>query len=107
VSEDLHAKGLRSRTVKVADTIVRVTSYEIGTRFSSRVDNLDPGGNIARGRGNTREEAEEQALSSAALALELLASRKALRQVTENLQRGARSAQAATETRRRRGDPER
>lgn len=85
---------MRSRTVRLADLLVRVTSYEIGSRYSCRVDNLDPGGNIARGRGNTRDEAEEQALASAALTLELANSRKAIQEATENLRRGARPADA-------------
>ncbi|MCB9597384.1 MAG: hypothetical protein H6719_31960 [Sandaracinaceae bacterium] len=55
-----------------------MTSYLVGVRYSARVDNIDPGGIIGRGRGATREEAETLALDDAELRLALSHSRQAL-----------------------------
>ncbi len=69
----------------LSGVLVRVCSYPVGTSFSCRVDNADPGANIARGRGGTRAEAERNAIESAALALELRSATQALRDATKRL----------------------
>lgn len=42
---------------------IDIQSYSIGGRFFCHISNTDPGATIARGRGATREEAIEEALT--------------------------------------------
>ena len=58
------------RKTEAAGWEVNVTSYQLGDRFYSTVDNISPGAWIAKTEGTTREEAEKKALDRAA---ELLA----------------------------------
>jgi hypothetical protein len=44
---------------------VRLTSYRLGAEYLCVADDYDPGANIGRGRGPTREAAEAQALAAA------------------------------------------
>jgi len=67
------------RTVHLGPHEVCVTSYPIGRKFSSRVDNVSPGANIGRGMGETRAEAETAALAGAAARLGLPDIERALR----------------------------
>jgi len=58
-------RELRVREEEVGRWRVRITSYRIEVGFACVADNVDPGANIARTRGATREEAEGQALAIA------------------------------------------
>lgn len=80
---DLATNGYESRVVSLAGVDVRVSSYTLGSRFSCRVDNLDPGGNIARGSGPTRADAESTAMEAARLALELRSASANMRAVVD------------------------
>ncbi|MEC7519065.1 MAG: hypothetical protein VYE22_04320 [Myxococcota bacterium] len=82
MSEQFRSNGMESRLTTVADVEVRVTSYVVGKRYSCRIDNVDPGGNIARATGATREEAESAALDNAALTLEMQSARARLTKAT-------------------------
>ena len=64
---------------------IRVTSYLVGKRFACRIDNIDPGTIIGRGRGASREEAEDAALAGATLKLGLSLARTSLRKSLEHL----------------------
>lgn len=44
---------------------VSVTTYKIGDRYHCRINNIDPGGTIARGEGTSADEAQKQALGKA------------------------------------------
>jgi hypothetical protein len=44
---------------------VRLCSYRLGDEYHCTADNVEPGANIARARGATREEAERSALERA------------------------------------------
>jgi hypothetical protein len=44
---------------------INVVSYRLGERFYCAVDNVDPGARLARGEGESREEAESRALEKA------------------------------------------
>jgi len=57
----------------------------IGGRYCARVDNVDPGAIIGRGQGATRAEAEQQAIESAALTLNLRDASQAMRRSAELL----------------------
>jgi hypothetical protein len=59
-------EGLREREEQVGRWRVRLTSYRLGVEYLCVADDLDPGANIARARGASREEAEERALAQAA-----------------------------------------
>ncbi|HET6469424.1 MAG TPA: hypothetical protein VFG43_13710 [Geminicoccaceae bacterium] len=61
----LRALDYRSRRTELAGWPVRVTSYQLGDRFRSEVDNVDPGAVIARAEAASREEAEEIACTKA------------------------------------------
>ena len=80
-------QGYREREERIDAVLVRITSYEVGRRFSCRIDNLDPGGNIARGMGDTREAAEAQAIESARLTLAMRSSGLGLRRAIDSLNR--------------------
>jgi hypothetical protein len=73
------------RTETVEGMTVGVTSYKVGTRYSARVDNIDPGAIIARAQGSTRIEAERDALENAALTLRLRDASQAMRRSAESL----------------------
>ena len=85
MTENVHAAGLQSRLETLEGFQVQITSYQVGRFWSCRVDNVDPGANIARGRGETRDEAEESALESAALTLAMRRSRRAIDTATKAL----------------------
>jgi hypothetical protein len=59
------AEELRSREEVVGGWPLRLTSYRCGGEFVCVAANVDPGANIARARGTSREEAEERALVQA------------------------------------------
>lgn len=44
---------------------LRVTSYKLGDKYLCTIDNIDPGANVAKAEGSTREEAEASALAEA------------------------------------------
>lgn len=83
----MSAAGFRESVETLDGVEVRVTSYEVGRRFSCRVDNRDQSGNIARGMGDTREAAEAAAREQAHLALQLRSSGRAMRDVANSLGR--------------------
>jgi hypothetical protein len=83
------AQGLQERRKTVEGHEVRVVSYKIGDRFGSRVDNIDPGDVIGRGRGATREEAEDAAVEAASLRLGLTSAREMLQKSVGHLNRGS------------------
>ena len=58
------------RRLELSGFPVRVVSYRLESTYHATVDNVEPGGRIARGEGPTREAAEEAALADAARRLE-------------------------------------
>ncbi len=82
MTQPFRPAGLETREIEIAGLTVRLSSYEVGRRFSCRVDNIDPGGNIARATGATREEAEKAAIESATLAIDLRSMRSRLAEST-------------------------
>jgi len=73
------------RTETIGGRAVGLTSYKVGARYCARVDNVDPGAIIGRGQGATRAEAEQQAIESAALTLNLRDASQAMRRSAELL----------------------
>ncbi len=57
----------QSRRQELAGWPVGIVSYRLGDRFICEVDNVSPGGRIARAEGATREQAEAAALADAEL----------------------------------------
>ncbi len=49
---------------------VKVTSYKIGERYFCHITNVDPDATIARARGDSRDEAETEALRRATARLQ-------------------------------------
>jgi hypothetical protein len=56
----------RERLERVGRWTVRLLSYRLGDEYLCTADNVDPGANLARSRGVTREAAEAEALARAA-----------------------------------------
>ncbi len=61
----IKVEGHQSELTEIHGVEVRVTSYQIGKRYFCHVSNVDPGATIARGAGDSRDEAWEVALSKA------------------------------------------
>lgn len=61
----LRPEQYRERREKAPPFEIRVVSYRLGERWHCKIDNVDPGANIARAEGGTREQAEEAALAKA------------------------------------------
>jgi hypothetical protein len=61
----IQVEGHESEQAEINGVQIKVTSYQIGERYFCHVTNIDPGATIARGEGDTREEAREVALSKA------------------------------------------
>jgi hypothetical protein len=55
----------RDREESVGPWRVRLVSYRLGGEYLCTADNVDPGANVARARGATRDEAEARALAQA------------------------------------------
>lgn len=47
-----------ARVERVGEWSIRLTSYKLGNVYFCVADNVDPGAVIARGTGDTREQAE-------------------------------------------------
>jgi len=58
----LAAAGYRMRVTESAGRPLRITSYSLGTVWIAVADNVDPGATLARCRGESREDAEADAL---------------------------------------------
>jgi len=54
-----------NRTLELAGWPVRLTSYKLGDRYVSKVDNVSPGAQIARAEAATQAEAEQEAIEQA------------------------------------------
>ncbi len=65
----------RERTEPVPPFKMHIMSYRLGDVFYCIIDNVDPGANIARAEGSTREDAESKAVTKAKERLEYSASR--------------------------------
>ncbi len=58
----MNAEDYQERRLDLDGWPVRLTTYRIGETYYCHADNVSPGANIARGRGATREEAENWAI---------------------------------------------
>ena len=65
----------RERTEAAAPFRMHIISYKLGEKFYCTIDNVDPGANIARAEGKTRDEAETKAIAKARERLDYSASR--------------------------------
>jgi len=61
----MNAEEFRERKLEVAGWPVNLTSYRLGAAWHAKADNVSPGATMARARGATREEAEQQVLARA------------------------------------------
>ena len=53
------------RKIEIDGWPVRLTSYQIGSKYVCQADNVSPGACLARFSASTAEEAESQAISKA------------------------------------------
>ncbi len=63
--DPLKAEEHQREVVTLGGWPAGVTTYRIGATWICKVDNVSPGATVARGRGKTREEAMEVAVSAA------------------------------------------
>ena len=61
----MNADEFEERTEQVGRWKMHVRSYRVGEEFVCTVDNVDPGANVSRAKGATREEAESVAVERA------------------------------------------
>ena len=61
----IRAEGYSERKQTINGYEVKITNYRVGPTCHCTVANVNPGANIARGKADTPEEAEEIALSKA------------------------------------------
>jgi hypothetical protein len=66
----LRSEHYQHRQADLAGWPVGIASYKIGDRFICQIDNVDPGARVARGEGQTRAAAEQEALAIAQRRLE-------------------------------------
>lgn len=78
----------QERRVTVEDREARVASHRVGDRYAARVEEVGSSDVLGRGRGATREEAEDAALTSASVKIGLSAARSSLRRTMAQLQAG-------------------
>lgn len=62
---EMKVENFAERTVDVDGWQVHLVSYQLGSRFHCKADNVSPGAGLARTTGDTREDAEEKALQRA------------------------------------------
>lgn len=55
----------QERQVSIEGHPARLRTFRLGSLFYTSVDNVDPGGVLARVEGSTREEAEQRAIQEA------------------------------------------
>ena len=67
----MRAEGYEANKQTLAGWPIRVVSYQLGARWSCRVDNVSPGATIARGEGASRQSAIDDALGRAESRLKL------------------------------------
>jgi hypothetical protein len=71
-------EGIETKRVVIGGVLAELSSHRLGERFVARVNDIEAGAIIGRGRGGTREQAEEAAIEGASLRLELTEARRAL-----------------------------
>jgi len=79
---DLAATEHQQRSLEVEGWPIGITSYRLGEVWLCHIDNVSPGAIIARGRGDSREAAEQMALD---LATRRLRSTRRMQQTLDNL----------------------
>jgi len=61
----MKAEEYRERSLEVDGWAVNLASYRLGSEWRCKADNVSPGAALARTKGRTRQEAEEQAVARA------------------------------------------
>jgi hypothetical protein len=71
--------GFHQQNSIIGDVEVSVQSYRVGSRWAAKVETVDVGNVIGRALADTREQAEEAAMDSAKVVLELRSATASLR----------------------------
>ena len=71
--------GFNQQKSTIGDVEVSIQSYRVGSRWAAKVETLDVGNVIGRALADTREQAEEAAIDSAKVVLELRSATASLR----------------------------
>lgn len=78
-------EGLVTKRIRIGHVEVELSSHQLGERFVARISDIDAGTIIGRGRGGTRDQAEEAAVEGGSLRLELTEARRALQSSVDRL----------------------
>lgn len=65
----MHPEQYQRRRDRVEGWDINIVSYKLDGRYLCEIDNVDPGAQIGRGEGATREAAEAAALETARMRL--------------------------------------
>ena len=69
----------QKRAICVEGVDLEIQSYRVGTRWGAKVETTEAGNSLARGSGQTREEAEGSAIESAKMVLDMRGAAAAFR----------------------------
>jgi len=61
----MKAEHYEERRVEIDGWQVNVASYQFGTKWRAKADNVSPGAGLARAEADTREDAEKRVLDRA------------------------------------------
>lgn len=88
MSEQARPADYQKRDSELEGMPVGITTYRVGARWICTVDNVSPGAVIARALGSSRDQAEQEALATAASRMaSTVRRREALRELREQVQR--------------------
>ena len=88
---DLRAEEHEHREAEAEGWPIGITSYRLGESWICHIDNVSPGAIIARGRGDTRQEAVAAAM---AIAERRLRTTRRMQQALDNLHTSVASLDA-------------
>lgn len=71
--------AFEKRPIAINGIEVTIQSYRVGTRWAAKVETVDVGNSIGRASGETREAAENAAIESAKLVLDMRSAAAAFR----------------------------
>ncbi|HLG98487.1 MAG TPA: hypothetical protein VKX49_19370 [Bryobacteraceae bacterium] len=61
----MNVENYAERRIEIDGWPVNVSSYQLGTKWHAKADNVSPGANLARAEADSRESAEQQVIDRA------------------------------------------
>ena len=75
----------QARAISVEGVELQIQSYRVGARWGAKIESTDAGNSLARGSGQTRDEAEGAAIESAKMVLDMRSAATAFRTSTNRM----------------------